>query len=145
MFQWNWVLVIAGALMILGEVALGGFAGFDFVLIGSAFVIGGGIGLWVGSPPVGLIVASILCIAYVAVGRRFVRRRIHAPNTPTNTDALLGREGIVLQRIGPHAPGQVKINDEIWRASVAADSPRSLEPGERVTVAGVDGVTLQVR
>jgi len=107
------VLVIAGAVGILGEVAVGGFSGFDFVLIGSAFVIVGGIGLWVGSPSVGLIVASILCITYVAVGRRFVRRRMHAPNVPTNTDALLGREGIVLQRIAPHQPGQVKINDEI--------------------------------
>src|SRR5206468_3483705 len=43
--QWNWVLVVAGALLVLLEVALGGFAGFDLVLIGSAFVIGGLLGL----------------------------------------------------------------------------------------------------
>ena len=41
---WNWLLVVAGALLILVEVAFGGFAGFDLVLIGSAFVLGGGIG-----------------------------------------------------------------------------------------------------
>src|SRR5947207_773687 len=101
MIPWNWVLVIAGALMILAEVLLGGFAGFDLVLIGSTFVIGGGIGLVVGSARLGLILASVLCLAYVAIGRRFVRRRMRAPNVATNTDALIGREGVVLVRIEP--------------------------------------------
>ena len=141
----NWVLVIAGALMILLEVALGGFAGFDLVLIGSTFLIGGGIGMLAGSATVGLVAASVLCVAYVAVGRRFVRRRMRTPQVRTNTDALLGREALVLQRIAPHQPGQVKVNDEVWRANVAPDAPRPFEPGERVTVAGVDGVTLHVR
>ena len=142
---WNWVLMIAGALMILTEVALGGFAGFDLVLIGSTFLIGGGIGLWVGSAKIGLIVASVLCLAYVALGRRYVRRRMHTPNIRTNTDALLGREAMVLTRIAPHAPGQVKVNDEVWRADLATGSTTPFEPGTRVTIAGIDGVTLQVR
>src|SRR5688572_12933060 len=42
---WNWVLIVSGALLVLVEVAFGGFAGFDLVLIGSAFLIGGGAGL----------------------------------------------------------------------------------------------------
>ena len=145
MALWNWVLIITGAVMILAEVALGGFAGFDLVLIGSTFVIGGGIGMWTGSAAVGVTTASVLCIAYVAIGRRFVRRRMHTPNVRTNTDALLGREAVVLMRIAPHAPGQVKVNDEVWRANVAPDATSAFEPGARVTVAGVDGVTLQVR
>ncbi len=142
---WNWLLVIAGALMILVEVGLGGFAGFDLVLIGSTFLVGGGIGMVVHSSLVGIVVASVLCIAYVAAGRRYVRRRMHTPNVPTNTDALLGREALVLQRIAPHAPGQVKVNDEVWRADVAPDATKPFEPGERVTVTGIDGVTLHVR
>ncbi len=142
---WNWLLVIAGALMILVEVGLGGFAGFDLVLIGSTFLVGGGIGMVAHSSLVGLVVASVLCIAYVAAGRRYVRRRMHTPNVPTNIDALLGREALVLQRIAPHAPGQVRVNDEVWRADVAPDAPKPFEPGERVTVTGVDGVTLHVR
>ena len=32
--DWNWALVVVGALLVLIEVALGGFAGFDLVLIG---------------------------------------------------------------------------------------------------------------
>jgi len=142
---WNWVLVIGGAVLILVEVILGGFAGFDLVLIGSTFVIGGGIGMWLHSAPIGIVVASILCVIYVAVGRRYVRRRVHTTNVRTNTDALLGREALVLQRIAPHAPGQVKVNDEVWRADVGPDTTTAFEPGDRVTVDGVDGVTLKVR
>lgn len=142
---WNWVLVIAGAVLVLIEVALGGFAGFDLVLIGSAFVLGGGIGMALNDPTIGFVTAAVLCLAYIAVGRRLVRARWHTGRTASNTDALLGREALVLERIAAHAPGQVKVNDEVWRAELAADISGPLEPGSRVTVAGINGVTLQVR
>jgi membrane protein implicated in regulation of membrane protease activity len=142
---WNWVLVIVGAMLVLVEVALGGFAGFDLVLIGSAFVIGGGLGLALGSPMIGFVTASVLCIAYIAAGRRIVRARMHTPKLQTNTDALIGREGVVMQRIDVHAPGQIKLGDEVWRAEPADGAGGPYEPGARVTVAAIRGVTLQVR
>src|SRR6185436_15183784 len=77
---WNWVLVIGGALLVLVEVAFGGFAGFDLVLIGSAFVVGGALGLLTHSPAIGFMVASILCVGYIAIGRRWVRARIQHRN-----------------------------------------------------------------
>ena len=70
---------------------------------------------------------------------------MHTPNVRTNTDALLGREAVVLTPIAPHAPGQVKVNDEVWRAAVAEDFTGAFEAGAHVTVAGIDGVTLHVR
>lgn len=144
MNAWNWVLVVAGAILVLAEVALGGFAGFDLVLIGSAFVIGGGLGLALGDPVVGFVTASALCILYIVAGRRLVRSRIHSPKVSSNTDALLGREGLVVHRVADHEAGQVKLGDQVWRAEpVPGAGP--FEPGARVTVAGLDGVTLQVR
>jgi len=142
---WNWVLIIGGALLILLEVALGGFAGFDLVLIGSAFVVGGAIGLFSGSTTIGFVVASVLCVGYIALGRKWVRHRMHATGTHSNTDALLGRPGVVMQRVARHAPGQVRVNDEVWRAEAAPGVDSSFEPGAEVTVAGVSGVTLQVK
>lgn len=142
---WNWVLIIGGALLILLEVALGGFAGFDLVLIGSAFVLGGAIGLFTGSTTVGFIVASVLCLLYIALGRKWVRNRMHATGARSNTDALIGRPGVVTQRVARHAAGQVRVNDEVWRAETAPGVESSFEPGAEVTVAGVSGVTLQVR
>ena len=143
--NWNWVLVVAGALLVLVEVALGGFAGFDLVLIGSAFVIGGALGLVLGNATLGLIVASALCLLYIAAGRRWVRARMQARPVTSNTDALVGQKGMVTQRVARHTPGQVKVRDEVWRASPATGVEGPFEPGAVITVAGVDGVTLQVR
>ena len=143
--DWNWVLVIAGAVLVLVEVALGGFAGFDLVLIGSSFVLGGILGLIVGSPVTGLVAASLLCIAYIAAGRRWVRARLKRPGIHTNTDALIGQRGLVTQAVAAHAPGQVRLRDEVWRARPAAGETAALEAGSEVIVEGVDGVTLLVR
>jgi len=144
--NWNWnaVLVVVGAVFVLVEVALGGFAGFDFVLIGSAFLLGGALGLLFGSVPLGLIVASALCVAYIAVGRRLVRRRLQHPSKPTNTDAIVGSSGLVTHRVADHAPGQVKVRDETWRA-LPEHGAGPFEPGAIVTVVSIDGVTLHVR
>jgi membrane protein implicated in regulation of membrane protease activity len=145
MFDMSWALIIVGALLVLGEVALGGFAGFDLVLIGSAFILGGAIGLMTSNTALGFIVASVLCLLYIVAGRRLMRQRMHTSRVPSNMDALVGRQGTVLHRVAPHVPGQVKVNDEVWRAEVAPDVPGPFEPGAVITVAGVNGVTLQVR
>ena len=142
---WNWVLIVAGALLVLVEVALGGFAGFDLVLIGSAFVIGGVAGLALHSAGLGFVVAAVLCLVYIVAGRRIVRQRMHVKPLPSNADALIGQKGVVTQRVARHAPGQIRVRDETWRAGLAPESEGPLESGAEVTVTAVDGVTLQVR
>lgn len=142
--DWNWVLIIGGGLLILLEVALGGFAGFDLVLIGSSLLLGGGLGLAFQSTPVGFVVASVLCLAYVVVGRRWVRARVRARHVPSNMDAILGERGMVTVRVGDHEPGQVRVRDEVWRA-IPAPGSGPFEAGTVVTVQSVDGVTLQVK
>ena len=142
--DWNWVLLIVGALLVLVEVALGGFAGFDLVLIGSSFLLGGALGLAFHSTPVGFLVASALCLAYIVGGRRWVRSRMRHQPQPSNMDALLGVAGLVTVRIGAQEPGQVRVRDEVWRA-VPAPGTGPFEAGTRVTVQSVEGVTLQVK
>ena len=143
--NWNWVLIVVGAVLVLIEVSLGGFAGFDLVLIGSSFVLGGAIGLLLGSWVAGLLTASVLCLLYIAVGRRWVRARLKRPSVATNTDALIGQRGLVTQAVTAHQPGQVRVHSEVWRARPAAADAGALEPGTEVLVEGVDGVTLLVR
>jgi membrane protein implicated in regulation of membrane protease activity len=142
---WNWALVVAGALFILVEVAFGGFAGFDLVLIGSAFVVGGAAGLLTHNAAVGLVVAAVLCVGYILAGRRWVRSRLQQRHVPSNTDALLGQRAMVTVRVAEHAPGQVKVRDEVWRAVPAPGAGGPFEQGAVVTVEDVDGVTLRVR
>ena len=144
-FDPNWLLVVIGAVMILLELSLGGFAGFDFVLVGSTFVVGGLVGRLTGSTVVGYLTASVLGLAYIAVGRRVVRSRMSVPKqTRSNVDALHGRQAIVQKRIAAHDAGLVKVGDEVWRA-LPVNGSGPFEVGALVTVEGVDGVTLQVR
>jgi membrane protein implicated in regulation of membrane protease activity len=61
----------------------------------------------------------------------------------TGVDALLGKTGVVLERIGPRSQqGRVKVEGEDWRGASVDDTV--LEPGTRVTVIQVDGTTLMV-
>lgn len=143
--SWNWALVIVGAVLILLEVMAGGFAGFDLVLIGSAFILGGVGGLVFQSAIVGIVLATVFCLAYILLGRRWVRTRMLRPSLPSNTDALLNRRGLVTARIAPHQPGRVKVDDQEWRALGVETETAEFEPGTEVTVDSVDGVTLRVR
>ncbi len=145
--SWNWLLILSGAAMILIEVAAGGFAAFDLVLIGTAFVIGGAVGLMFQGLYLGLLVTSVLCALYIAVGRRWVRSHFDLKGVAvtSNTDSLIGRKGIVLARIAPHMPGRVRVNQEEWRAVLLQEEAEPVEEGAEITVISLDGVTLTVR
>ena len=141
----NWILIVVGALCVLVEVAMGGFAGFDLVLVGSAVAAGGVAGLIAGNPAVGLIVSVALSLAYIALGRRWVRAHLRHATVASNADAVVGQRALVVQRVAEHGPGQVRVRDEIWRAAPARGAAGPFEPGAEVTVEDVDGVTLLVR
>ena len=145
--SWNWMLILGGAALILLEVAMGGFAGFDLVLIGTAFALGGALGLWFENLYLGMLIAGILCAIYILIGRRYVRRRLAVPKdgVRSNADAVIGVRALVVARLEPHQAGRVRVNHEDWRAQLAPGVTVPIEAGTEVTVAGVDGVTLLVR
>jgi membrane-bound serine protease (ClpP class) len=58
------------------------------------------------------------------------RRRVLA-----GPETMIGARGVAV------AGGFVRVQGELWRA----DAPRPLEPGARVEVEAVDGLTLRVR
>jgi len=61
----------------------------------------------------------------------------------TGVDALLGKRGVVLERIDPVSrKGRVKVDGEDWRGASVDDMP--IEVGARITVIQVDGTTLMV-
>ena len=84
----NWILIVVGALLILLEVVLGAVSGFDFLLIGSAILLGGVLGVATKSASIGLATGGILALVYVFVGRKKIRSRLARHNLPSNTDAL---------------------------------------------------------
>jgi membrane protein implicated in regulation of membrane protease activity len=141
----NWVLLIVGVLAFAAEVLLGAATGFDLALLGASLAAGGATGLLFGSAKVGLFAAGTFAFIYLVFFRKRIRSKLSSQHTPSNVDALLGKSALVTERIGPHAPGKVKLGDELWRAMLADDAANAYEPGATVTVDSVDGVTLRVR
>ena len=138
---WLWlVFVIVGLLLVLLELIVGVETGLDLVFIGSAFIVGG-LATWLAhSWPLTLIVTSVICVAYVALGRRYVHRWTLVKKAKTNIDAIIGRHGVVLQNIARNVDGLVKVGNEQWRARAEED----IKEGGEITVTGVSGVTLIV-
>ena len=139
--SWLWlVFVIVGLLFVLLELIVGVETGLDLVFIGSAFILGG-LATWpFYSWLLTLIITSIICIAYVALGRRYVHRWTLVRKAKTNIDAIIGRRGIVLRSIARNVDGLVKVGNERWRARAEED----IKEGEEIVVNSVNGVTLIV-
>ncbi len=86
---------------------------------------------------------SLLSMAGIrpALARRF--RLGSGTGLRTNVDALIGKTGVVTERIDPAGrPGRVLVDGENWRGTSVDDTV--LEPGTRVSVLQVDGTTLMV-
>lgn len=141
----NYLLIALGGLMVVAELALGAATGFDFALLGVAVAAGGAVGLFFNSIKVGLFAAGALSFVYFVFFRKWIRSKLTATGRPTIVDAVIGRTAIVTVRIAPHEPGQVKVNDEIWRAALAAGTDGAREPGASVRVEAIEGVTLIVK
>ncbi len=139
--DWLWlVFVIVGLLFVLLELIVGVETGLDLVVIGSAFILGG-LTTWpFHSWLLTVIVTSIICVAYVALGRRYVHRWTVVSKAKTNIDAIIGRQGIVLKSIARNVDGRVKVGNEQWRARAEDD----IKKGDEIVVISVSGVTLIV-
>ncbi|HMD40337.1 MAG TPA: NfeD family protein [Candidatus Acidoferrum sp.] len=141
----NWLLIIGGIVCVIIELALGALTGFDLALVGGSLTAGGVIGLLFGSEKIGLLSAGALALVYLAVFRSWLKTRLTVKTVASNVDAVVGKTGVVTQRIAPNQCGMVKVGSEIWRAELEATDAAARETGVTITVESVDGVTLKVR
>ncbi len=138
---WLWLIfVVVGLLLVLLELIVGVEAGLDLVFIGSTFILGGLVTWPFSSWPATVIVTSLICVAYVAIGRRYVHRWTAVRKAKTNIDAIIGRTGIVLQSIAKNYDGRVRVGNERWRARAEED----IKKDEEIIVSSVKGATLIV-
>lgn len=91
-----------------------------------------------------IAIFAVLVIALTAYGRPLVARWRNmgaGANERLNqrSRSLIGGRGVVAAFA--NGVGSVKVNDTIWRAT----SDETLEPGQNVEIAGVDGTTLKVK
>ena len=139
--SWVWLIFIGiGLLMVLLELIVGIETGLDLVFIGSAFIIDGLVTWPFHSWVLTLLVTLVICIAYLALGRRYVHRWTATRKEKTNIDTIAGRTGVVLQSIAKNADGRVKVGNEDWKARAIEE----IEKGDEIVVTGVSGATLIV-
>ena len=81
-------------------------------------------------------VAAVIEAGEVWFWIRFLRRY----RVSTGAEGMVGQRGEAIDGFGPAATGRVRVYGEIW----AARSRAPLEPGGRVRVLGVEGLTLEI-
>jgi membrane-bound serine protease (ClpP class) len=89
---------------------------------------------WPGSL-VGLLVGLLLFLGELG----FWHRRVRGYPRAVGRQRLIGATGIAISACRPD--GQIRVNGEIWAARCVA----GVDPGARVSVERLDGLTLVVR
>ncbi|MFY9916244.1 MAG: NfeD family protein [Nocardioidaceae bacterium] len=137
--QWQtWLiaaLVLAGAELATLDLTL-----LMMAVGAAAAALIAGLGLNLVFQVLGAVVVAVALLGFV---RPNIVRRLHAgPTLQNGPEALVGRSGLVLERVTAHA-GRVKLRGEVWSARTFDESV-VVEPGEKVGVAQIDGATAVV-
>jgi membrane protein implicated in regulation of membrane protease activity len=138
-----WVIwLIVAVVFAVAEVVNLSFYLFPFAIgaAGAALVgvAGGGIAIE-------LVTFAVLTGVSFTVVRPIARRHINMPpQIRTGTAALIGRTGIVTERVvNDEGVGRVRIDGEVWTAR-AYDEDRIIEAGTRVHIMEIKGATALV-
>jgi membrane protein implicated in regulation of membrane protease activity len=139
----EWLLwLIAAVIFGVGEIATMGFflAPFAGGALVAAVVAAAGAGA-----ALSLVAFLIVSIALLGALRPIARSHRRQPAAlRTGTAALVGRSATVVERIANDEDvGCVRLEGEIWRAR-AYDEDEVIEPGARVQVIEIRGVTAMV-
>ena len=136
------VWLVASLLLFVAEILA---PGFWLLSVAVGCVLAGAVALVVPgvlAPALSFAAGTLLSLAGI---RPFLLKRLHPPGREikTNVDALVGRVGVVSERIDPGTGrGRVLVEGENWRGTSLMDTV--IEPGTRVMVVRVDGTTLYV-
>jgi membrane protein implicated in regulation of membrane protease activity len=138
-----WLIwLICAVAAAVGEILTAGF----FLAPFSAGAAGGMLAALLGAgAAIQLVVFAAITLACFALVRPVARRHLYTPpQIRTGTAALIGRSGIVLERIhNDENVGTVRIDGEVWTAR-SYDDHTVIEPGAKVEVVEIRGATALV-
>ena len=137
---WLFWLIIAVVCLIL-ELSSGDFFVTCFAMGGLCALVASLLGtpFWV--QVVVFAICSVLSIWFI---RPKLLKSLHAggEDRPSNADALLGREGTVVEPIVQNGSGYVKIDGDVWKAVTQDGSP--VAKGEQVRVVSMESIVVIV-
>jgi membrane-bound serine protease (ClpP class) len=142
------VFALIGIALLLAELLLS--TGGVLAALGAGALIAGGVlaltadasssaSEWAGPALITLGVLSL--VSFYVVTRKVLAAHREQP-VRTGSEELVGSSAEARTALDPN--GQVAVAGAIWRARLTGDGAR-LQPGDRVTVEAVDGLTLMVR
>ncbi|MFH8977689.1 NfeD family protein [Streptomyces sp. NPDC017890] len=133
---WVWWLVAAAGLGI--PLVVTAMPEFGMLAVGAAAAaVASGFGADV---VVQVLVFVVVSVALIAVVRPIAsRHRSQRPRLATGTEALKGRQAVVLERVDGSG-GRIKLAGEVWSAR-ALDTGRVYETGDEVDVVDIEGAT----
>ncbi len=132
--------LIAALLLFLSEIGTPGlfyFLSFAAGALGAAMVAFFGLNIYVQCS-----VAVITSIIAFFIMRAYVKPHMK-PKHKTNIDALMHQEALVIEPIGPHKNGRIKIKGEEWPA--ITNTNHAFANGTLVTIVGLEGNKLIVK
>lgn len=134
-----WLWLVGGILLIGVELLTGTFV---LVMLGAGALAAGGVAAVLNPPAlVDVAVFAVVSVALLFGVRPALRRRIYVELEPSTNDPT-GRTALVIRRVDRDG-GQIKIEGELWSAR-SLENDRVFEPGDRVTVMQLSGVTAVV-
>lgn len=135
-------LIVAIVLVIL-EILTAGFGVICFA-IGAAFsALAAGLGVGITWQIVIFAVISLLTFIFLRpVVMRFLEKK--SKDVKTNADAIIGRQGVVSERIDPEQhTGRVAIDGDDWKA--VSENGEVIEKGANVEIVKLDSIIVTVK
>lgn len=74
---------------------------------------------------------------------RWAKKRFQTKNISTNSDALVGKEIVILEACNEFDKGSGRINDVVW--TTICQSGHSLQKGEHAVIVAIEGNKLIVK
>jgi membrane protein implicated in regulation of membrane protease activity len=138
-----WIIwLVAACLLGVGEMHQGGFYLAPFALGAALAAVVSLLGVGAALSAIVFLLASAIVFGTLRPVAR--RHRRLPPSIRTGAAALIGRPGIVLERIAnDEGVGCVKIDGEVWTARSYADD-EVIDVGQRVEVVEIRGATALV-
>jgi membrane protein implicated in regulation of membrane protease activity len=132
------VWLVAGLVLLGVEL----FTGTFVLVMLSGGALAAGAAAFAGLPTaINAVIFAVVSVALVFGVRPALRRRMHVELDPVRHNPV-GEGALVVRRVDRYG-GQIKIDGELWSARALEDG-RVFEPGERVIVLQLSGVTAMV-
>lgn len=135
--------LIAAIVLVIVEIMTTGFGVICFAIGAASSALVSGLGGSITWQVVAFVVVSLLAFIFLRpVVIRFLDKK--SANVKTNAEAIIGRVGVVSERIDPEQhTGRVAIDGDDWKA--VPEDGSVIEKGVNVEIVKLDSIIVTVR